>query len=89
MRSAPASVSARNTTQATTTASSVRIQSSPRQLRDAVRQAVADVQFQKVMEGAGQPIQYLDQAEFKVFFDKDAKKMADVVRQIGKVEEKK
>ena len=60
-----------------------------RQLRDAVRQAVADVQFQKVMEGAGQPIQYLDQAEFKVFFDKDAKKMADVVRQIGKVEEKK
>ncbi len=60
-----------------------------RQLRDAVRQAVADQQFQKVMEGAGQPIQYLDQAEFRVFFDKDAKKMADVVRQIGKVEEKK
>ncbi len=59
-----------------------------RQLRDAVRQAVADQQFQKVMEGAGQPIQYLDQAEFRVFFDKDAKKMADVVRQIGKVEEK-
>ena len=60
-----------------------------RQLRDAVRQAVVDPQFQKVMEGAGQPIQYLDQAEFRVFFDKDAKKMADVVRQIGKVEEKK
>ena len=60
-----------------------------RQLRDAVRQAVADQQFQKVMEGAGQPIQYLDQAEFRVFFDKDAKKMADVVRQIGKVDEKK
>jgi hypothetical protein len=41
------------------------------------------------MESSGQPIQYLDQAEFRVFFDKDAKKMADVVRQIGKVDEKK
>jgi tripartite-type tricarboxylate transporter receptor subunit TctC len=60
-----------------------------RQLRDAVRQAVADPQFRQVMESSGQPIQYLDQAEFRVFFDKDAKKMADVVRQIGKVEEKK
>ncbi len=57
-----------------------------RQLRDAVRQAVADPQFRQVMEGAGQPIQYLDQAEFRLFFDKDAKKMADVVKQIGKVE---
>ncbi|MBL8383116.1 MAG: tripartite tricarboxylate transporter substrate binding protein [Burkholderiales bacterium] len=60
-----------------------------RQLRDAVRQAVADPQFRQVMEGAGQPIQYLDQAEFRVFFEKDAKKMADVVRQIGRVDEKK
>ena len=57
-----------------------------RQLRDAVRQAVADPQFKQVMEGAGQPIQYLDQAEFRVFFDKDAKKMADVVRQIGRTQ---
>ena len=57
-----------------------------RQLRDVVRQAVADPQFKQVMEGAGQPIQYLDQAEFRVFFDKDAKKMADVVRQIGRTQ---
>ena len=60
-----------------------------RQLRDAVRQAVADPQFRQVMEGAGQPIQYLDQAEFRVFFDRDAKKMAEVVRQIGRVDDKK
>jgi tripartite-type tricarboxylate transporter receptor subunit TctC len=60
-----------------------------RPLREAVRQAVADAQFRQVMESSGQPIQYLDQAEFRVFFDKDAKKMADVVRQIGKVDEKK
>lgn len=60
-----------------------------RQLRDAVRQAVADPQFRQVMEGAGQPIQYLDQAEFRLFFDKDAKKMAEVVRQIGRIDDKK
>ena len=60
-----------------------------RQLREAVRQAVADPQFRQVMEGAGQPIQYLDQAEFRVFFDRDAKKMAEVVRQIGRVDDKK
>ena len=60
-----------------------------RQLREAVRQAVADPQFRQVMEASGQPIQYLDQAEFRVFFDKDAKKMADVVRQIGRVDDKK
>jgi tripartite-type tricarboxylate transporter receptor subunit TctC len=59
------------------------------QLRAAVKQAVADPQFKQIMESAGQPIQYLDQAEFRVFYDKDAKKMADVVKQIGKVEEKK
>jgi tripartite-type tricarboxylate transporter receptor subunit TctC len=60
-----------------------------RALRDAVRLAVADSQFRQVMDSSGQPIQYLDQAEFRVFFDKDAKKMADVVRQIGRVDEKK
>lgn len=60
-----------------------------RQLREAVRQAVTDPQFRRSMEGAGQPIQYLDAAEFKQFVDKDAKKMAEVVKAIGKVEEKK
>ena len=49
---------------------------------------MTDAKFQKVMEGAGQPIQTLDQAEFRLFFDQDARKMADVVPQIGKVEEK-
>jgi tripartite-type tricarboxylate transporter receptor subunit TctC len=60
-----------------------------RALRDAVRTGVADPQFRQTMEGAGQPIQYLDAPEFKAFFERDAKKMADVVKQIGKVEEKK
>jgi len=60
-----------------------------RPLRDAVRQAVNDPQFKRSMESSGQPIQYLDSAEFKVFLDKDAKKMAEVVKAIGKIEDKK
>jgi len=60
-----------------------------RQLREAVKQAVSDPQFKRSMESSGQPIHYLDAAEFKLFVDKDAKKMADVVKAIGKVEEKK
>jgi tripartite-type tricarboxylate transporter receptor subunit TctC len=60
-----------------------------RQLRDAVRQAVADTQFKQVMEASGQPIHYLDQGEFRTFFERDARKMADVVRQIGRVDDRK
>jgi tripartite-type tricarboxylate transporter receptor subunit TctC len=60
-----------------------------RQLREAVKQAVNDSQFKRSMESSGQPIQYLDAAEFKQFLDKDAKKMAEVVKAIGKIEEKK
>ena len=60
-----------------------------RQLRDAVKAAVNDPQFRKAMEGAGQPIFYLDAPEFRQFVEQDARKMADVVRAIGKVEEKK
>jgi hypothetical protein len=32
------------------------------------------------------PIQYLDQPQFRVFWDADAHKLADVVKKIGKVE---
>ena len=59
------------------------------QWRDAVREAVKDPQFIRTMESAGQPIDYRDQAEFKTFVEADAKKMAEVVKAIGKVEEKK
>lgn len=60
-----------------------------KQLREAVKQAVNDPQFKRSMESAGQPIQYLDAGEFKLFLDKDAKKMAEVVKAIGKIEVKK
>jgi hypothetical protein len=32
------------------------------------------------------PLQYLDQPEFAMFWDADSKKLAEVVRRIGKVE---
>jgi hypothetical protein len=32
------------------------------------------------------PPQYLDQPQFRAFWDADAKKLADVVQKIGKVE---
>ncbi len=60
-----------------------------RQLREAVKLAVNDPQFRRSMEGAGQPIFYLDAPEFKQFVETDARKMADVVKAIGKVEDKK
>ncbi|OGA10476.1 MAG: Tat pathway signal protein [Betaproteobacteria bacterium RIFCSPLOWO2_12_FULL_65_110] len=60
-----------------------------RQLRDAVKLVVNDPQFKRSMDTAGQPIFYLDAPEFKQFVDKDARKMADVVKAIGKVEVKK
>jgi hypothetical protein len=31
-------------------------------------------------------VQYLDQPQFRAFWDADAQKLADVVRKIGKVE---
>ena len=40
------------------------------------------------MDGAGQPVQYLDQAGLRVLFGQDAEKMADLVRQTGKLEER-
>ena len=55
-------------------------------LRDAARQAVADPAFQNALAKVDTPIQYLDQPQFREFWDKDAKKLADVVQKIGKVE---
>ena len=60
-----------------------------RRLRDAVREAVQDAQFRTAMEGAGQPIDYRDAPDFRTFWEADAKKMAEIVKKIGRVEEKK
>jgi len=55
-------------------------------LRDATRKAVATDQFKSAMKNLGQDVAYLDQQEFKSFWDADAKRVEDAVRQIGKVE---
>ena len=60
-----------------------------RRLRDAVREAVQDAQFRTAMEGAGQPIDYRDAPDFRAFWEADAKKMAEIVKKIGRVEDKK
>ena len=53
--------------------------------RDASKKAVADPKFVQAMKNLGQDVAYLDQAEFRAFWDADAKRVEDAVRQIGKV----
>jgi tripartite-type tricarboxylate transporter receptor subunit TctC len=55
-------------------------------LREAARGAVVDPTFQASLGKVETPIQYLDQPQFRTFWDADAKKLAEVVRKIGKVE---
>jgi tripartite-type tricarboxylate transporter receptor subunit TctC len=55
-------------------------------LREAAKFAVADASFQGALAKVETPIQYLDQPQFRVFWDADAHKLADVVKKIGKVE---
>jgi tripartite-type tricarboxylate transporter receptor subunit TctC len=54
-------------------------------LRDASKKAAADEKFVQAMKNLGQDVAYLDQAEFKKFWDADSKRVEDAVRQIGKV----
>jgi len=55
-------------------------------LREAAKAAVADDTFKAALAKVETPIQYLDQPQFSRFWDADAKKLADVVKKIGKVE---
>ncbi|HSN21521.1 MAG TPA: tripartite tricarboxylate transporter substrate binding protein [Usitatibacter sp.] len=55
-------------------------------LREAARKAVDDPTFKASLAKVETPIQYLDQPQFKAFWDADAQKLAAVVRRIGKVE---
>lgn len=58
-------------------------------LRNAVRAAVADAEFRAAMEKIETPIAYLDAPEFQKFWDRDAQRLGDAVRRIGKIEESK
>src|SRR5262245_5340144 len=55
-------------------------------LRDVTKQAAATDQFKQAMNNLGQEVAYLDQPEFRTFWDADAKRVEDAVRSVGKVE---
>ena len=58
-------------------------------LRDAARRAVGDADFKATMVKLNSPIQYMDAPEFNQYWQADAKRLAAVVKIVGKVEDKK
>jgi tripartite-type tricarboxylate transporter receptor subunit TctC len=55
-------------------------------LRNALKQAAATEQFKTAMTNLGQDVEYLDQPEFAKFWDADAARIEDAVREIGRVQ---
>jgi tripartite-type tricarboxylate transporter receptor subunit TctC len=55
-------------------------------LRGALDKAAHTDQFKAALTNLGQELDYMDQPEFAKFWDADAKRIEDAVRQIGKVE---
>ena len=55
-------------------------------LRAAARFAAQDAKVREVIQNAGSPVQYQDALEFDKYVQADAKRMADVVKRIGKLE---
>ena len=53
--------------------------------RDQDRRSRTD-QFKQAMTNLGQEVAYLDQAEFRTFWDADAKRVEEAVRIVGKVD---
>ena len=58
-------------------------------LRDATRAAVAEPEFKSAMDKLETPIVFKQGPEFQRFFEADAKRLADGVRKVGRVEDKK
>lgn len=55
-------------------------------LREAVRKSVNDADFKSQMAKVNSPVQYLDAPEFAKYLDADAKRLAAVVKVVGKVQ---
>jgi tripartite-type tricarboxylate transporter receptor subunit TctC len=55
-------------------------------LRDAARVAAADSRFVGALATVETPVQYLDAPEMRRFWEADAKKLAEAVQRVGKVE---
>jgi tripartite-type tricarboxylate transporter receptor subunit TctC len=58
-------------------------------LREGLRGAVADPEFKSAMDKIQTPIAFKQGEDFARFFAADAKRLADGVRTVGKIEEKK
>jgi tripartite-type tricarboxylate transporter receptor subunit TctC len=58
-------------------------------LRDSTRKAVEDADFRTAMARVNSPVQYLDAPEFAKYWAADAKRLAEVVKTIGRIEEQK
>lgn len=58
-------------------------------LRDAAAKAVQDPEFKGMMAKVNSPVQYLDAPEFEKFWMADAKRLAEAVKVVGKIEDKK
>lgn len=58
-------------------------------LRDSLRAAVADPEFKSAMDKIETPVAFKEGEEFARFFAADAKRLADGVRKVGRVEDKK
>lgn len=55
-------------------------------LRNALKQAAMSELFKNAMANLGQEVEYLDQPEFAKFWDADAARIEDAVREIGRVQ---
>ncbi len=53
--------------------------------REASKKAVADEKFKQAIANLGQDIAYMDQPEFRKFWDTDAKRVEAAVQSIGKI----
>ena len=58
-------------------------------LREATKEAVAQPEFKGAMDKLETPIAFKQGADFQRFFDADARRLADGVRKVGRVEDKK
>lgn len=60
-----------------------------KKLRETVRKAVDEPDFKAALAKMETPIAYKDAPEFQKFWEKDAKMLADAIKRVGKIEEKK
>ena len=58
-------------------------------LREAMRQVAVDGTFKSTMEKLMTPVTYLDAPDFQQLYDSDAKRLAETIKRIGRLEQTK